>query len=532
MILSHRLRARAALAAATLCCSLSAAAVTPSDYAMPYVSNADESEVFKGITLVNSANFAQTSQLVAATVAVGTPHIVNGADVDGTGLHDTRPHTLVWAQANRWMRAPLRGGLAPTPVRFSNEAAANTTCEFAAMVIYRDFAAPLTSALYYQLPGTNASCGDEDDVIKRVDIDDASGTAPTTTALENLSLHPIYKTDGKLAAIYTLQGSSVLRIASDLTTITTVRAGVSQFEVIGSLPDTTVIALMDGNLERIRPAGTVYANPLRRPKDGYTIEQAVLHQGEVFFTEDAQAPGEAIQTRVTRIAANAASPAVLMLTLKQAAFLSGFTTGRMIYTVGTAEDPEMSLYSFPKDGSKGSAPQTRIHKAVSPNFITVMATHDDNVFFNVTGFGFTPEFEIIDNQIALVKTDLAAAVKNYGAHSQFLGGQITDSGDGALEEQETYARLLLGTKGVSGSFGFGLMGPKLHSLDPATVQATQITDLADHFVTLPAFGFGAGSIGGLLNFENEQGDVYAYDLVGLRFRLLSDGTARNEFPIF
>lgn len=529
MTFTHRLLARTAALASALCWSVCATAVTPSDYAMPYVTNASsDTDTFKGITLVNSANFAQSGQLIAATANVFEPHIVNGADVDGTGLHDTRPHTLVWAQGNRWMRAALRSGLSPTPARFSNEAAANSTC--LASVIYRDFAAPLTSALFYEQPGTNATCGDDDDVIKWVSINDASGTAPTTmTGFTTLHLSPIYKTDGKLAAIYTLQGPNVLRIASNLSTITTVRAGVSQFEVIGSLPDTTVIALIDGAIERIKPAGTLYPKPLRRPKLGYHIDQALLHGTEVFFTEKANDEAEVYQTRVTRIDVSGTVDAVLMLTLKQVAFLSGFTTGRLIYTVGDAGQEDMTLFSFPKAGVKGTDTATKIYKTTLPNVIGVFTTSGDNVFFNVSGLAFVFP-DLINTQLALVKSDLGAAVKNYGDHSQFLGGQITDSGAGALEEQETFARLLLGTAG--GADYPGVVGGKLFSLNPSTLKGTLLTDLADYHWPLLAIGFGAGSIGGLIDIDNNVGDVFAFDLVGGRYGLLTDGTANNEFPIY
>ncbi|HKY89795.1 MAG TPA: hypothetical protein VJM11_02100, partial [Nevskiaceae bacterium] len=105
---------------------------------MPYVlDTAANGVTFKGITLVDSANFGQSNRLVAKAANVGAPSIVVAGDIDDTGLHNVRPHTLVWAQENRWKRAPLRQGLEPTPETVSSEPAANTACDHE--VIYRDF---------------------------------------------------------------------------------------------------------------------------------------------------------------------------------------------------------------------------------------------------------------------------------------------------------------------------------------------------------------------------------------------------------
>ena len=78
----------------------------------------------------------------------------------------------------------------------------------------------------------------------------------------------------------------------------------------------------------------------------------------------------------------------------------------------------------------------------------------------------------------------------------------------------------------------GVVGGKLYSLDPSTVKSTLLTDLADYHWPVLAIGFGAGGVGGLIDIENDAGDVFAFDLVGNRYRLLTDATARNEFPIF
>lgn len=522
MFTLHRSVAQATLAACAMSVAVSASAATPKDYAMPYTAGAADN--FKGLQLVNSANFAQKSTLVAAATPVVQPHVVIAGTVAGGQVHNLRPHTLVWGQNGHWMAAPLRGGLNPAAVQISSENATASVCQ--AEPIYRNLADGTTAALFYTLPGANGTCDDGDDVMKWIDVTDGTGAAPTTvTGFHDLFLNPVYKPNGQLQAIYSLQGAKIQRLAPDLVTQKTVKTGVSDFSVVGQLSDQTVISLIDGQVRTIKPAGTLVAKVLKAPAAGFAIASAVLHDGNVYTDEDAKGAG-ATKTKFFRVAADGTGTPTLMIDLAQPGAMAGFTTANLIYTLGDPGTTNIELDAIPATAS-GSASPVTIHTATAPQSIQAFTTSADNVFFNVTGISFiaTPPYFLQTSQ-AYVKSDAAALRQDYAANSGFLGGQITDSGSDDIQDQQTFERLMLATGGLDGS----LKGSTLNSVNTASLASAVLTSLPSTTQPFPSFGFGPGSIGVVL--EANKLDVYAYDLLGLRFRRLTNGTAAQEFPVY
>lgn len=527
----HRFLAKAAVTACAATITLSASAVTPKDYAMPYTKQANGGK-FAGIQLVASANFANTAQLLPVGTAVSFPNTIIGGAASGGTIVDLRPHSIIWGEGANWKAAPLRSGLSPAPVQVSSENQVAVACD--TQPVYTNFTAPQSTALFYRLPGVNNTCKNADDVIRRVGVSDGPGVAPTTVAgYHSLSLNPVYLANGALKAVYSVQSGNLVRLAADLTTQATVLANVNRFEVVGQLADATALAIINSNVKRIKPDGTLVTKPVRKPKAGYKIDEAVLHGTNVYVLETAKDSGNPIQTRIYRVPAKGASgQSVEMLNLPGRATLQGFTTDSLLYSTSGQSS---ALFAYPQTGTLNSTTPVTIHTMAPGDTLTVFTTSGANVFFHVFGFVFVPPSTFNVSFHAWVKDDTAAIIQDYAEGSAYGGGQISASTGDALEHEETFSRLLLVTGGTSSAASPALRGGVMNSLNPQTLTSNIVTTLPNTVLQTFGIAIGPGGIGSMISDNgsggSSQGDVFAFDLTGNRYTRITNGTAGTEVPL-
>ncbi|MGQ0698856.1 MAG: hypothetical protein ACT4PZ_11520 [Panacagrimonas sp.] len=520
-------RVIASLSAGLFAASIAQAA-TPKDYAMPYSTNTETSQN-QGLTLVSSTDFALSASLVPVETRVIDPRVHSAGTFATGNLTDFRPHTLIYGQGDRWMKAPLRGGLNPTPVQVSSESAASTRCGVSRLVTL-DFKDASAALLAYRVPGTDTKCGTKDDIFRTVSIADGAGIAPKVAKATTLDLDAVYSTNGVLLAHYALEARKINRYKPDLSAATLVKDQVTKFLPVGQTQDGSLIAIIDGKLRRIDANGALVAAILKTPDAGFTIEERVaIADGQIYFVEstiaDPNDPSASLPSRIYRVAI-AGGAAVRMLNLTARSALQGLTTNKLLFTVGGGGVPRVpvELKAFPRTGTTTAGAQSSLRK-VPVGFVSVFATFNDRVFYNVIGDKGV--------QTAYSCKDDGTGQANSGSGSAWVGRQAPATIPVSDLSTTKVARLMIARLGKNGS----TRSATLFSVDPANVQPLKqkkLVDLPDTAVATFSFASGPGALGGLIagSGQTANTDVFAFDLLGARFRRLNDNTPADESPLF
>ncbi|MGQ0620196.1 MAG: hypothetical protein ACT4QA_09795 [Panacagrimonas sp.] len=506
--------------------------VTVADYAMPFTSNRATDGSAMGITLVSSANFAQSALLVPPGVptVAATMHR-SGNYRDGVST-DFRPQVMTWGQDNRWMLANLRGGLNPTPVQVSSESGVNSVC--LSLGFPRDVRDATTTLLFYSLRGPDGICGtpfdsgQADNLVRAISLRDAPGTAPVTLPLVDfLNIQSAYRRNGLLRAIYVFDRGKLLAFTPALGVPREIATGITRLRFHGSTLDGAVVLTIDGNLRLIRSSGVLVNRPLKVASRGFEVTQAVIEGNEVFFVETALDPAARIQGRIYRVPADGSARAnVLASTRSPSPFISGVSDSRVVFNAGgfTVGPPPRrapsELLSVPRAGG----PTVRLKRSAT-GFISVIHVSADKVFYTVTSFDQSAGES---TSVAHVSADSGPLVTQFRRGSAWSGIQF----GGASDNRFTEVRLLLASNGPGGVTG--VRGARLSSFNPDDLSSARLATLNPNDEFASGIGTGPGSIGSVTSVDgNRFGfDVFAFDLFGNRFRrLTNDADARSQFPI-
>lgn len=508
-------------------------AVTPKDHAMVHTIDSNNQGVGLGLRLVASANFAQAATLVPANIPVRQPHGYLSGSVSNGVYTDYRPELLSWGQGNRWMQAPLRSGLTPTPVQISSENAVDTVCT--SFPVARDQRTAASSLLFYVLPGPDNTCGlrvrnaGADDVVRVINLNDGPTTAPRTLPdLRSAELYPVYEPNGVLRTIFAFDRGKLLAYTPELATPSTVISGLAEAGIQGQAPDASVLLIIQGNLRRISRDRVLINAPVRAAPAGFAVKQALvdgsLPQGDIYILEAAQNPTARIKTRLLRASGNSRPVALANLRLGDGT-LQGLSDARLIFSAGGGFDPTnpnnpflpTDLLSVPR--LRGSPP-VRLLRVVSGS-IAVAHVSSDKVFYNASSIDFEAGSL---RQTAYVSADTGGKpLRNFRAGSAWNGRQFANANE---------VRLLLATRGLEGA----TRGARLLAYHPDTLTATTLVGKLP-VTDQVGFGsaFGRGGVGSLIVDSDQAAgtDVFAFDLFDNRFRrLTANGGSKNEFPVF
>lgn len=506
------------------------AAATPKDYMLPYIVDTNGSQA-KGVVLVRANDFT-TKSFVSGSTAIVDPQIYRTGTLQDDVLVNYRPHSLIYGQGGKWRRVSLRAGLQPTSTQVSSEGLVAKRC-LTSRLIPVDINLANSAFLLYQLPGADGKCGKGgDDVFRTVQITDAATTAPVKVKTQTLLLTQIYSQAGALVAHLGVQRNKTLtRFNPALTTTRNVLTDVTEFAPAGQAGDGMVIATVNGNLRRIQADGTPDAIPLRTPVTGFEIKDAVVRDDLVYWVEqtklDLQNPTASKSARIYRVPVTGGT-VVQMVTANTVLSLSGFTTNKLLYSEGggiTASGiVPVKLKATARTAAAGAASST-LHTE-SQGFLQVFNTRGSRVFFNTFSIN-------VNGQVQTARTvlDNATGIGNQGAGSAWIGSQI-DVQPLSEANSSNVARLLLARNGL----GNTTRGAALFSFDPASLASALLPGATLAQNNTPSFGIALGAAGlGSVSVENEDDgntDVFAFDLVGKRFKRLSNNTAASEIPVF
>lgn len=524
------LRMSIVLACAAACGSGPAAAATPKDYMLPYIVDTDGTQA-KGVVLVKSNDFT-TKSFVSGSTAVVDPQIHRTGTPQDDVLINYRPHFLIYGQGGKWRRVSLRAGLQPTSSQISSESLVAKRC-LTSRLIPVDFKVADSPFLLYQLPGPDGKCGKGgDDIFRTVKITDAATTAPVKVKAQTLLLTQIYSGEGALLAHLGVQRNKTLtRFNSTLTTTKDVLTDVTQFVLAGQAGNGMVVAIVNGNLRRIQVDGTPDAIPLRTPATGFQVKEAVVRNDLVYWVEqsalDPQNPTASKSARIFRVPV-AGGTVVQMVTANSALSISGFTTNKLLYSEGggiTASGiVPVKLKAIARTAAAGAASSSLYTE--SQGFLQVFNTRGSRVFFNTFSIGVSGQ-----TQTARTVLDNATGAGNQGAGSAWIGSQI-DVQPLSDASSSNVVRLLLARNGLDRT----TRGAALFSFDPASLASAALpgADLVDN--NTPSLGVAIGPAGlGNVSVENEEDgnlDVFAFDLVGKRFKRLVNNTVASEVPVY
>ncbi|MGQ0698790.1 MAG: hypothetical protein ACT4PZ_11180 [Panacagrimonas sp.] len=503
-----------------------AAAASPKDFVMPYLANtAGTTE--KGLVLVRANDFVQRTFVPASTV-VFDPHIYRTGTPQNDTLVDFRPHTLIYGQGGKWRRASLRSGLQPSSAQVSSENQVAKRCTFSSLISL-DFKVVNAAMLLYQLPGPDGKCKTADDIFRTVRITDAASKAPVKVKTQTLLLTPIYSAPGKLLAHLGVQRNKTLtHFNPALTTTKPVLVSVTKFEPAGQASGAVVVANVNGNLRRIQSNGTLDASPLRTPAAGFDITQANVSNDLVYWVEQSKPdplnPLAPKSSRIFRVPVAGGTP-VQMVSTNSAVTLQGFTTSKLLYSEGggfsgTGFLPVL-LKSIGRTAAAGAATAT-LHSETQAISIAVFSTLGDRVFFNVSAIsagGLT--------QVARTVRDNASSPATQGNGSSWIGFQ-REATPVTGTENTNLVGLLLARNGLESS----ARGSTLFAVNPVSLASSALPGAALAQNTTPFLGFALGAAGlGTVTVENQSAgntDVFAFDLVGKRYKRLTNNTPTDE----
>lgn len=528
---------------ATLFCTClyvsTAWAATPNDYWLPYATDIDagsgQNGDILGITMVKSARFGVTSRLVANGVPVHLPSVAYEGDASNNKVVNPRPRWLVWAQNNRWKRATLRAGASPAITNVSSESAASNACW--SRIVSRNHLNAAQSALIYVMPGADAKCETTDDIVRFVNLNDGGAAAPHDLPVRSATVDilPIYRVNGRLHYMLGFDGDQLIRFDPDLVGATVLTSGISSTTFYYGEPGAGTPVVVDGKLKVVRPNGSLRNKALKKPSTGYSIGDVwtvkIGGSWKAFFTERADSTSTNIQTRFFSVPLDGSATATRLAISKLPAYIQSYTPTQLIYAQGGAFDPSGAsppkLFALPLDGSGGP---TLIRK--SPNqgiapLLTVACTIGEELRINEswTEYNFP---DISTHSVAMEYLSDGTKLAGHKNGSQWM--PCTAAPDGGEPKQ-----LLARNGNGSVTPGYATFGARLDAVDPDGTM-TRLTRLPDDIGII--YGGGGWSRGGTLGSALYNGsgmpaaDVFAVDLYGNRFRLLTHATAELEFPIY
>lgn len=517
-----------------------AMAATPLDYAMPFARQSDGGNP-KGIHLVNSANFAQRAALVPFSVDLGAATTFRKGRVQGASILDVRPHTLVYARSGRWYRANLRGGLSPSPERFSREAEATEVCSTS--VIDMDASSEEGAWLFYALPPEPDGCDLPGQQIRALQIFGPASQVPVNLNADSPAIAPLYAANGRLRGFYVLFNQRLRFYNRNLTASTVVAAGVNDFELLGADGFGGALLLVNDLVRRAHADGTLYPGALKRVSAGFSLQDLYLAYGEVFLHEVATNPFATIISRFFRVPLDQSASATFMHGVRTRAFPAGLSGNELIYSTGggfsfvdATPTSDADVVALPLNAPALPARRLyRLRDAVS--MLDIISVSDGRVFFNRLHVEQAGQAPVSRGFRAAID---GSGVRNEGRGSRWLGGLAPQSnllrGPGFEINPAPISTLVLLQGASAGSEGIET-GGRLLAVDPASLARTVLGGVTAHTYFGPGLfrQFSPSFISFTLEL-NGMGDidtdVFALNPNSGDMRRLSNTSTANEFPVF
>lgn len=496
------------------------------DYQMPYSQAIDDSGApALGLTIVNSADFSQRKTVLPNTTAIRLAHTNYGGDLADGQYVDMRPYSVVYQQGAQFFRVNLRSGNSTTPVQVSSESAGAAVCD--STLLTTDFTAPQTSALLYQVSGTDGGCDTADDIFRYTRLNAKADAAPKVMSLRSLDISPMYAADWSYKGLVVLEGTTLKFYKPDFVTSRTLASDVTRFEWLARTATGEAVVLINSSIRKVGVDGKLVAGSLRKVPAGFSFDGAVNDATTLYFDEKNLDTTAKPKSRVMRVPLDDSAEATQMLTSNfDDLTLQGLTSENLIYIETTLDTSTFTYDSRLKRIAKIAAanePAPKQLQKATNGFFSVAATDANRVFYNLTSFASTYSIR------AYLRDDNATLLNDFGTGSTFGVGVIASDRD--FETQFASASHLVLTTGATDGVYANAALWRYRVADNVQTQLATLpsnTAFVSFFATVPA---AVGTI--YLKKNNElYGDVFAADMDNASYLRQTSTATVSEVPVY
>jgi len=365
--------------------SAPALAGVPLDYRMPYAQSGSSGLPEKGLTLVDSADFAQTTTVLPTSTAIRLAHINYGGEISDATYKNMRPLSVVYQSGGRFNRVDLRSSDS-NPHLLSSEAGGNAVCD--AKVLGTNLANPAANLLLYRAAGADAKCSTSDDAFRYVRLDAGADTAPSTAGVRTLDVYPLYDNAFAFKGLIALDGSTLKSYKTDLSVNAELKTGVTTFHWLARNAAGETLIQTNSDILRVSVNGTLVSGTLASVGSGYSLTGWENDGASLFWIEDAATPGD--KSLVRRVPMDGSSGAKTVFKSKADQLALGGLTNKQLVYVETSFDTSTFTYksalkAIDKTAKSGDPAAVTLHKA-SNAYLYVIATDATRVFYNLMSF--------------------------------------------------------------------------------------------------------------------------------------------------
>jgi hypothetical protein len=452
------------------------------------------------LTLVNVADFGQKIALGSVTDLTG----LYAGTRDGNLIRDIRPHSAYFIQGNRWQRVRLRHGQSQVPAQVSSDALADSCMD--PRLVEPTLGSEAGAVLFYSTAGPDTICFNDDDVYRRIGINDSAGTAPAAGVIA-VNLIEFRDGNGALLSLLAQAWDGTLRLyAADFSSSTILPASgwLTRLTAVGS----SGLFELNGQIRRLDWTGAISA-PLHTVLEQIQYWDAVADATHYYFMDGGYAvPNSLHRVRLDGTAVSEQFPG--------GGRLLGLTASKIIVFDGSSQ-----VLAVDKDPASPAEP-------------TVL--EEANYAFAVHGYAplLYTTIDYYGNEAVARRLDANGTASTRASNSAWIGVNYAKDWTVGQWLGTSTPPVIGGFEAafIPDIFNFGFPGATVRRVDLAG-NATAIAPVTgNEFWSV--IGIGSVGMGGIYTERPEpqytQSDVFSFDTDNSRFERHTIETDANEIP--